>query len=92
MEQDSVMLIRYCESECEVHNGKVEFHHPITGKPLVGLNLCELHHSLIYGRKKRHPIEMAINKTIEEMRAEVKAFEAKRIIEQGCNPSEIDKH
>lgn len=80
-----------CEYECEVHDSQIEFHHPISSRPMVGLNLCQLHHSLLYGRKRRDPREIILNKTIKEMRAEVKQLETEAVIRQGCLTEEIDK-
>ncbi len=81
-----------CEYECEFHRGKVDWHHPISRKGLIGLNLCEAHHSIIMGRRRRYNGETIVNKTLDEMRSELKSLERRRIIEQGGNPDEIDKH
>jgi len=80
-----------CAYQCQVHSGTVEWHHPIEGK-YVGMNLCQLHHSLIQGRKKRDYREIIVNKGLEQMRAEVKELERQVVILAGCNPSEINKH
>lgn len=65
-----------CAYLCPFHRGKIEWHHPIEGNWTIGLYLCEAHHSLIQGRKTRYAGEVVIDKTLDEMRAEVKALEA----------------
>ena len=84
-----------CEYDCEFHHYKhtgAEWHHPISSKGLIGIYLCEAHHSIIMGRKIRYLGETVVNKSINEIRMELKALEAQRVIEQGGNPDEIDKH
>ena len=84
-----------CEYSCEFHRYKptgAEWHHPISSNGLIGIYLCELHHSIICGRKKRDPLELIVNKSLDEMRMELKELERRRIIEQGGNPNDIDKH
>lgn len=81
-----------CEYECDFHRGKVEFHHPISNKHTIGVNLCEAHHSLIQGRKRKYLGECIVNKSLDQMRKELKELEYKRIIAVGASPSEIDKH
>jgi len=81
-----------CEYDCEVHRGKVEWHHPCSEYPEVGLNLCELHHSIILGRKKRNPSEIAVNKTLPEMREELHRLELSAVTKVGLTLSDIDKH
>jgi len=80
-----------CNYRCDVHQGPVEWHHPVGARPEIGLFLCQLHHSLIQGRKKRHGIETLVNKTLDEMRADVMALEAQLVREQGGKLDEIDK-
>ena len=88
-----------CEYTCVWHQYKLvdgeyksEWHHPISSNGLIGVYLCEAHHSIICGRKKRLPGEIIVNKSVDEMRTELKALERRRIIEQGGNPDDIDKH
>jgi hypothetical protein len=81
-----------CEYNCTFHKGKVEFHHPISNRPDVGVNLCEAHHSLIKGRKKKYWDETAINKSIAQMRYEVISLVNDRIKAFGCSVSQIDKY
>ena len=81
-----------CIYLCEYHRGKVEWHHPIDAKPSIGLYLCECHHSIICGRNKKYPGEIVINKTINEMRTELKNLEWNMVVRQGGDPAEIDKH
>lgn len=86
--------VKQCEYPCEFHRYKpegAEWHHPISTKD-YGLWLCEAHHSIICGRKKRYDGELAINKSLGQMRVELKELERCRVIEQGGNPDEIDKH
>ena len=60
-----------CEYDCIFHKGKVEFHHPCSYAPSVGIYLCEAHHSLLQGRKHRYTGEAAIPKTLNGMRDEI---------------------
>lgn len=80
-----------CEYECKFHRGKVEWHHPISNKPKIGLYLCEAHHSLLAGRSRRYREELLINKGLGDMRMEIKALEKQRVIKQGGNENEINK-
>jgi len=78
----------------ECHRGKREFHHPISKAPMVGLTLCESHHSLarLKGwRKTRYPREMIVNKTLEEMRNEITELIHAVVIKAGYKISDIDK-
>lgn len=81
-----------CAYLCGFHRGKVEWHHPISTRFDVGFILCEAHHSLLMGRKKRYIGEIGINKTLAEMRAEIKDLEAQVVIKAGLQLSDIDKH
>ena len=63
-----------CQYKCVFHKGKIEWHHPISSRPQVGIYLCEAHHSLLQGRKHRYFGEAIINKTLDEMRVEIAAL------------------
>jgi len=80
-----------CDYGCEFHRGKVEFHHPIEEES-CGLNLCEAHHSLIQGRKQRYPGESIVDKSLDQMRVEIKALEERAVRLAGFNPMAINKH
>ncbi len=54
--------------------------------------MCEAHHSLIQGRKVRYRGEMAINKTLAEMTAEIKTLELEAVLGKGHRQEEINKH
>ena len=69
-----------CEYESEYHKGKVEFHHPCSKYPDIGINLCEAHHSVLLGRSKRYDSEMSINKSLGEMKQEIQELVNSRII------------
>ena len=86
------LLMPDCEYQCEFHRGKIEWHHPITDNFVVGIYLCEAHHSIIQGRKKRYDGEMMVNKSLKEMREELKALESSRVITGGHSNDEVDKH
>lgn len=60
-----------CQYKSVFHKGKIEWHHPISSRPQVGIYLCEAYHSLLQGRKYRYSGEAIINKTLDEMRAEI---------------------
>jgi len=81
-----------CAYQSPFHKGKVEWHHPISTAPSIGLYLCEAHHSLLQGRKVRYQGEMVIDKTVGEMRLEVKLLETATIRRQGHEAEEVDKH
>jgi len=86
--------VRSCEYDCVFHHYKpsgAEWHHPISNKD-YGIWLCEAHHSIIMGRRHRYSGEIMVNKTLEQMRRELKTLESRRVIEQGGKPDEIDKH
>ena len=73
------------------HRGKVHWHHPIEGNLDVGLWLCEAHHSILMGRKRKYWGEVCDGRSIEEVRQELKELEAKRVREAGLDPSLINK-
>lgn len=81
-----------CDYDCEYHRGKVEWHHPIESDGLCGLNLCEAHHSLLQGRRKRYVGETIIDKSLDQMRAEIKALEKKAVSLAGYTTMAINKH
>lgn len=80
-----------CEYDCEFHKGKVEWHHPISERPDVGIYLCEAHHSLLQGRKRKYAEETMINKTLDEMRTEIQHLVLLRLKEHNLSESAIDK-
>jgi hypothetical protein len=81
-----------CIYHCEDHQGKIDQHHPCSEYPLVVIPLCEAHHSLLsLGRKVRYPFEMTINKTLDEMRWELKELELKVVRDSGLSEKDIDK-
>jgi hypothetical protein len=86
-----------CQYKCSFHKGPVEWHHPIGGGSweiarTIGLWLCQAHHSILYGRKEKYPSEFDLNKSIEEMRTELKELEAQVIREFHLDYSLINKH
>ncbi len=81
-----------CAYPCEFHRGKIEWHHPIAEEGEVGVYLCEAHHSLVQGRKVRYRGEMIVNKTLDEMRAELKEMEREAVEAKGKRLSDINKH
>ena len=81
-----------CEYDCEFHYGKVEWHHPISKDGMVGVYLCEAHHSLIYGRKHGLPGETIVKKSYDQMRSEIQALVIERIKERGYTEDDIDKN
>lgn len=89
-------LNNQCEYKCPYHQGPVEWHHPIGGAGSViasniGLRLCQAHHSLLYGRKVKYTWELGLNKTLDEMRGELKELESSRIKEFGLSPQLVNK-
>ena len=90
--QDKLSVaIPTCQYPCSFHCGKIEFHHPISTAPSVGVELCEAHHSLLAGRKRRYPGECIINKSIKEMREEVWALVLATVRVAGYHKGDIDK-
>ncbi len=69
-----------CSYSCMVHRGKVEWHHPIRERSDIGLYLCECHHSILLGRKRKYTFELGLGKTLEQMRIEIKQLEQEAII------------
>ena len=80
-----------CAYTCEFHRGKVEFHHPIAEAGDTGIFLCEAHHSIIQGRKKRYAGEIIVNKSLDKMRAELKLLEEAAVVARGYMRGEINK-
>lgn len=64
-----------CEYRCLFHKGKIEWHHPVANRFDLGFHLCEAHHSILLGRKRRYPEEQLIDKTLAEIRQELKDME-----------------
>lgn len=81
-----------CCYPCEFHKGKTEFHHPLSFAPDVGIYLCEAHHSILQGRKKRYNAECLIDKTLVEMRSEIIEIQNKAILAAGYSPLARDKN
>ena len=80
-----------CEFEWHFHKGKVEWHHPISSQPHIGMHLCEAHHSLLQGRKKLYDGESE-NMTLTEIK-ELLVDQENRIIKKaGFSPKDKDKH
>jgi hypothetical protein len=83
---------KFCMYDCIGHKGTIEFHHPCSEYPLVGINLCEAHHSLMtLGRKKSYPFEMDINKALDQMRLELLDLQLKAVTDEGLSKFNIDK-
>jgi hypothetical protein len=80
-----------CEYECVFHKGKVEWHHPVSERPDVGIYLCEAHHSLLQGRKRRLLGELLVNKTLGRMKAEIYELVVKRLRRYNINEESINK-
>jgi len=70
---------------------KYDWHHPIDEEDF-GVWLCESHHALLKDRRRKYPEELLINKTLEEMREEIRNWLKRRIQEAGLNPEDIDKY
>lgn len=60
-----------CEYACDFHKGKVEWHHPISRDRMVGIYLCEAHHSIIQGRRFKYLGECTSNKSLFLMKREI---------------------
>lgn len=82
-----------CEYDCEFHRGKVERHHPCSQYPEVGIFLCEAHHSILQGRRRRYfgCGESLIDKKIEDMRKEIQGMVEQRVLAAELSLSDIDK-
>lgn len=83
-----------CEYASEYHNGKVEWHHPISSEGLVGMELCQGHHSIIadHPRVKLYPEEIKLGYTIERMYKEIKILEQLTVELAGFKVEDINKH
>lgn len=79
-----------CEYNCEFHLGKTEWHHPISKAWDVGIRLCEAHHSLLKDRKKRYFGE-PWDKTLMQMKMELKQMEVWKVLRAGFLLGDIDK-
>lgn len=80
-----------CEYPCEFHKGKVEWHHPCSQYPKVGMYLCEAHHSLLLGRHHRYAGEQLIEKALAEMRQEIQTIIEQKVLDKGLGLANIDK-
>ena len=83
--------------ECEVnwedwHFKGVQWHHPISEHPEVGINLCQGHHSLICGRKKRYSGETCINETNDERKIKIFEFCVVKLQQKGFGRGDVDKN
>lgn len=81
-----------CQYEAEYHWGKVDWHHPCSEYPDVGLYLCECHHSLLLGRKKKYAGEIVVNKSKSEMKKEIEGMVSTVVLEAGLALESIDKN
>jgi hypothetical protein len=79
-----------CAYVCIGHRGKVEWHHPISKNGIVGVHLCEAHHSLLQGRKKQYQWEYDMD--FAQMRAEVYQLVLDEIKKHGYTADDIDKY
>lgn len=86
------MSNKQCVYAVGFHKGKVEWHHPISSDTFVGMDLCEAHHSILKGRKSKYAGELMLNKSIDQMRLELKIIEGMLVLESGYKLSDIDKH
>jgi hypothetical protein len=90
-----------CAYDCTGHqtrkqdkegNPFYEWHHPCKSHDLVGMYLCEAHHSLLsLGRKRMLEFELYIDKTLPQMHAELKELELKIVLAAGLKAEDIDK-
>jgi hypothetical protein len=81
-----------CEYDCPFHNGRLEWHHPISTHSEVGLWLYQAHHSLLMGRKRRYDGEGIVDKTVSRMRGEVCLLVADKVKATGLPLTMIDKN
>jgi len=81
-----------CEYDCVGHRGKTDWHHPISKDGKVGLYLCEAHHSLLFGRKRKYTFEYDIDKSLAEMRYEVCLLVIDVVKKAGYTKEDIDKN
>jgi len=72
--------------------GSVEWHHPISGDPSVGLYLCQGHHSVLQGRSYRYPEEVEAKVDLLDLYCDLKALESEVVSQAGYNPDDKDKH
>ena len=78
-----------CEYKSDFHQGKVEWHHPVSTDGLCGVYLCEAHHSIIQGRKKVYNEE---TKPLSEQGKEILELIYAAVRKSGHKISEIDKN
>ncbi len=69
--------------------GKVEWHHPISSHPEVGMFLCEGHHSILQGRCRIYITELCVN--IVDLYADLKDLELSIVSAAGFTKNDIDK-
>ena len=81
-----------CEYTCPGHRGKVDWHHPISKDGMVGVYLCEAHHALLFGRKKKYTFEFDIDKSLSQMRYEVILLVVDEVKKHGYTADDIDKN
>lgn len=87
-----MIITRTCSYDCPYHKGKIDWHHPVSSRNDVGIDLCEAHHSLIMGRKIRYADEIIINKTLTEMANEIYQLSLEAVEKVGLSEEDIDKH
>lgn len=81
-----------CDYECTFHKGKIEWHHPIFNRFDAGFYLCEAHHSILQGRKKKYIGELTLGKDLSTMYIELKGLERWYVENAGCSTDQVDKH
>lgn len=69
--------------------GKIEWHHPCSEYPNVGLYLCEAHHSILQGRKKLYLSELCVN--LDDLYADLKSLELEVVRNAGLAAEDINK-
>lgn len=75
---------------CGLDTGQIEWHHPISSHPEIGLYLCQPCHSLIQGRKKLYTFELNID--LDEKRKAIWDLIYAKVRQAGYNPKfDIDK-
>lgn len=81
---------RLCSYKYTPCRGKIEFHHPVSDNPSVGLDLCEGHHSVLQGRRKKYNTEISVR--MEDLRTDLRNLELEVVTAAGLTAGDIDKH